>query len=382
MSKKIRVAVVGVGNCASSLIQGVDYYRKNAVDNLCGIAFKDVGGYSPTDIEFTLAYDVDQRKVGLPLGQAILAGPNCARVFHTDITDNPVVKMGRVLDGISDHMKDYHSDINFKVDHTMTQATKSSVIDDLITNNVDVMLNYLPVGSQEATEFYMECALAAKVAVVNCIPIFIASDPVWEKKFRMAGIPIIGDDMRSQFGASVVSQILQELAYDRGCRVKFHQQINIGGNTDFANMMNPERIKSKKTSKENVIRSQNDLRNIPVEKDSLYAGPSNFLPYLKDNKVAYFRLELEGFGGAPISFDAKLSVQDSENSAGVVIDAIRFLKVAQEMGITGALRGPSAFTQKTPPQQMMFKEANYECEMLAKRKYTEVTKKQVKKYND
>ena len=382
MSKKIRVAVVGVGNCASSLIQGVDFYRTREIDNLCGIAFKDVGGYSPTDIEFVLAYDVDERKVGLPLGKAIFSQPNCARVFHTEITNNPVVKMGRVLDGISDHMKDYHSDINFKVNYGIVQATKASVIDDLIENKVDVLLNYLPVGSQEATEFYMDAALAAKVAVVNCIPIFIASDPVWEKKFKDAGVPIIGDDMRSQFGASVVSQILQELAYDRGCRVKFHQQINIGGNTDFANMMNPERIKSKKTSKENVIRSQNDLRNIPVEKDSLYAGPSNFLPYLKDNKVAYFNLQLEGFGGAPITFDAKLSVQDSENSAGVVIDAIRFLRVAQELGITGALRGPSAFTQKTPPRQMMFKEANYECEMLAKRKFTETTKKQIKKYND
>jgi len=199
------------------------------------------------------------------------------------------------------------------------------------------------------------------------------------EKFIQANLPLIGDDMRSQVGASVVSQVMQELAYDRGCRVKFHQQINVGGNTDFANMMNPKRIISKKTSKENVIRAQNDLRDIEVEKDSLFAGPSNFIPYLQDKKVAYFRIELEAFGGAPINIDIKLEVQDSENSAGVVIDAIRYITVAREMGIVGALRGPSALTQKTPPQQMKFKDAQYECEQMAKREYTQITWEMAKK---
>jgi myo-inositol-1-phosphate synthase len=197
--------------------------------------------------------------------------------------------------------------------------------------------------------------------------VFIASDPVWEKKFIDAGLPLIGDDMRSQVGASVMSQVLQELAFDRGAVVKYHQQLNVGGNSDFNNMMVQDRLASKKKSKENVIRAQNDIRGIPVDDEALFAGPSTFIPYLKDNKVAYFKIELEGFGGAPIEIDAKLSVQDSENSAGVVIDAIRYLKVAQEEGIVGALRGPSCWTQKTPPQQMMYADAKAECEAFAVR---------------
>lgn len=238
------------------------------------------------------------------------------------------------------------------------------------------MINYLPVGSQEATEFYANCALEAGVAFLNCIPVFIASDPVWEQKFIDAGLPIIGDDMRSQLGASVLSQVLQELAFDRGLDVDFHQQLNIGGNSDFNNMMVQSRLASKKKSKENVIRAQNDIRGIPVPEHSLFAGPSTYLPYLKDNKVAYFNLRLRGFGNAPIDIDVKLSVQDSENSAGVVMDAIRYLKVAKELGVVGALRGPSAWTQKTPPQQMMYADAKKECHALANRKLTASVKKQ------
>jgi myo-inositol-1-phosphate synthase len=239
------------------------------------------------------------------------------------------------------------------------------------TNKIDVLLNYLPVGSQEATEFYVEGCLEAKVPFVNCIPVFIVSDKKWEARIKKAGIPAIGDDMRSQLGASVMSQALQELFFNRGCTVQFHEQTNHGGNTDFLNMMDASRLASKKISKENVIRSQNDLRNIPVPKNGIYAGPSSYIAYHGDNKVAHFRIEAKGFGGAPLIFDARLSVQDSPNSAGVVIDAIRYVTVAREMGLVGSLRGPSAATQKTPPTQMMIDDAHKECEALAKRKLTD-----------
>lgn len=375
----IKVAIVGVGNCASSLVQGVSYYRNRKDKQVPGVMFPDIGGYRPWDIQFVAAWDVDLRKVGKPLSDAIFAKPNCCRFFNRDLSDdvhNTIVQKGPVYDGVSHHMRSFHEDINFLVDATPGQS-RPEIIRQLRELRVDVILNYLPVGSEQATRFWMDIALEAKVAVVNCIPVFVASNENWETKFIAAGLPIIGDDMRSQIGASILSQVLQELAYDRGARVKFHQQLNVGGNTDFANMMNPDRIISKKTSKENVIRSQNDIRNIPVEKDSLFAGPSSFIPYLKDTKVAYFNIQLESFGGAEINLDIKLEVQDSENSAGVVIDAIRFLQVAREMGIVGALRGPSAFTQKTPPEQMMYRDALYECQALARRELTDITRKQV-----
>lgn len=373
--RKINVAIVGVGNCASALVQGVNYYREHNGQDIPGIMFPNIGGYTVQDLNFVAAWDVDARKVGLPLNEAIFAEPNCCRVFQTNISDDCIVNMGSTLDGISDHMLTFHKKIHFQVADN-TDALLDDVVKTLTESKADILLNYLPVGSQLATEFYMNAAIKAGVAVVNCIPVFIASDPVWEQKFIDAKLPIIGDDMRSQVGASVLSQVLQELAYDRGCKVNFHQQLNVGGNSDFANMMNAERIVSKRISKENVIRSQNDLRNIEVAEDSLYAGPSSFVPYLKDNKVAYIRMELEAFGGANIEIDVKLSVQDSENSAGVVLDAVRYLQVAKEMGIVGSLRGPSAWTQKTPPEQMMYRDSLLECEMLARREYTELTCKQ------
>jgi myo-inositol-1-phosphate synthase len=376
--QKIKVALVGVGNCASSLVQGVSYYSMKQESNIPGIMFPDIGGYKPWDIEFVAAWDVDCRKVGEQLRDAIFASPNCCRFFHWEIDDNCIVRKGPVLDGVAPHMLDYHENIHFELDDSPNDDLEE-VKCILREREVDVVLNYLPVGSKLATDFWVRACVQARVPLVNCIPEFIASDPVYERMFVEAGIPIIGDDMRSQVGASVLSQVLQELAFDRGCHVKFHQQINVGGNTDFANMMDNKRIRSKKISKENVIRSQNDIRGIEAPKDSIYAGPSSFIPYLKDNKVAYIRMELEGFGGAPIEIDCKLSVQDSENSAGIVIDAIRYLKVAHEMGISGALRGPSAWTQKTPPQQMQYRDAMEECKALAERRYTECTINQVKK---
>ena len=284
-----------------------------------------------------------------------------------------------VLDGVSAHMLDYEKypqDTTFVVDN---ETPEVDVVKVLKETKADILIDYMPVGSEEAVKFYAQCAIDAGVAFCNCIPVFIASDPEWEQKFIDAGLPIIGDDMKSQFGASILSQMLQELAFARGHKVKCHIQENVGGNTDFMNMLNQNRLKSKKISKENVIRCQNDIRGIPVGDSFLFAGPSNYMAYYKDNKIANFHLELEGFGGSPVTFDARLSVIDSPNSAGVVIDAIRYLKVARELGICGSLRGASAFTQKTPPQPMTFEAAEFECRELAARRLTDMTRGQVKK---
>lgn len=389
MKKHINVAIVGVGNCAKSLIEGTAKYSYDEEAN--GLAFPDIGGYTCENIRFVLAYDVDSRKVGLPLYEAIYQEPNCAMhlLFEENVSaysdrlmyitdhvqcESNKVKMGNILDGVASHMESIaDKEKTFVVSHGEKQPTKDEIVRDLLEREVDVMLIYLPVGSSEATKFYVECALEAKVPFVNCIPEFIVSDPQWQKKIVEAGIPAIGDDMRSQLGASVMSQALQELFFNRGMKIKFHSQTNEGGNTDFLNMMDQSRLKSKKISKENVIRSQNDIRGIPVPKDGIYAGPSAYIPYLGDNKVAHFRIEAEGFGGAPITFDARLSVQDSPNSAGVVIDAIRYLQVAREMGMVGALFGASAATQKTPPEQMMIDDAYQECKALSERKWTDMT---------
>lgn len=362
-NQQIKVAVIGVGNCFSALYQGFAYYAHNAGKDIPGLMFPDIGGYAATDITVVAAFDVDKRKVGKPLSEAIFAKPNCARVFMPKVPTGPIVQMGPVLDGVSDYMLEQPEDESFRI----SNAKPVDIVQVLKDSQADILINYLPVGSQAATEFYAQAAIDANVAFLNCIPVFIASNPAWEKKFVKAKLPIIGDDMRSAFGASILSQVLQELAFDRGFVVDFHQQINIGGNTDFNNMMVQSRLESKKKSKENVIRAQNELRGIPVAKNSLFAGPSTYLPYLEDNKVAYFNLRLRGFGDAPVNLDIKLSVQDSENSAGVVIDAIRYLKVARELGIVGALRGPSAWTQKTPPQQMTYSDAKAACEAFANR---------------
>lgn len=379
MKNEIRVAIVGLGNCAKSLIEGVALYSHT--DQTDGLAFADIGGYKASHLKFVLAYDVDTRKVGRPLQLAKNGKPNCAMDIlegHPEadfwlknvIEGKCEVKRGKLLDGVAPHMLEHDADESFRVTKD-PEPTIEDVVRDLRENKVDVLLNYLPVGSEEATRFYVKACLEAKVPFVNCIPVFIVSDPFWEEKLKEAGIPAIGDDMRSQLGASVLSQALQELFFNRGMTVQFHSQTNHGGNTDFLNMMDQSRLASKKISKENVIRSQNDLRNIPVPKNGIYAGPSSYIAFHGDNKVAHFRIESKGFGGAPVVFDARLSVQDSPNSAGVVIDAIRYLQVAREMGLVGSLRGPSAATQKTPPSQMMIQDAFAECKALANRQYTD-----------
>jgi len=387
----IKVAIIGAGNCAKSLVEGVQYYTENP-NNITGMMKSDIGGYLAENIEFVCGFDIDERKVNLPLGEALKQKPNCSWNIVETITSTVPVYEAPVIDGYAALMDNYPETNRFLVDEKLRNSTdmnrtpwtprkdrewKDSVIAKLKEHQVEVLVNYLPVGSQKTTEFWAEICLETGISFVNCIPVFIASDPVWEKRFIDAGIPIIGDDMRSQFGASILSQMLQELAFERGHHVKAHIQRNVGGNTDFLNMEDKTRLASKKISKENVIRAQNEIRGISTEDSFLHAGPSEYIHFYGDNKVANFRLELEGFGGAPVTFDAQLSVQDSPNSAGVVIDAIRYLKVARELGVVGALRGPSAFTQKTPPDQMMFADAVYECTELANRRLTNSTRAQL-----
>ncbi|MGG7660931.1 inositol-3-phosphate synthase [Dyadobacter sp. BHUBP1] len=393
INQKIKVAIVGVGNCASSLVQGVEYYTRYS-EKTSGLMADNIGGYRAENIEFVCGFEVDERKIGLKLKDAIFTKPNCAIELYTDITTEAPIYRSPVLDGVSPQMLAYPADNRFVVkeelketdlltsgesyNEALTATIRQEIIAHLRAHEAEVLINYLPVGSQLATEFYAEICLELGISLVNCIPVFIASDPEWEQKFIDAGIPLIGDDMRSQFGASILSQMLQELAFERGHHVKAHIQRNVGGNTDFLNMEDKNRLKSKKISKENVIRAQNDIRGISTANSFLHAGPSEYIAFYGDNKVANFRLELEGFMGSPVTLDAQLSVQDSPNSAGVVIDAIRYVYVAREMGLVGALRGPSAATQKTPPQQMMFADATYECHALAKRELTASTRKQLK----
>lgn len=382
--EKIRVGIIGMGNCAKSLVEGVQYYSDKKKSSE-GVMKFNIGGYEPKDIEFVMGFDIDERKIGQPFSVALKQKPNCAIDLVDKIKCDANVYLAPVLDGYATLMDNYPKENRFFVhdgwvketmtgskgfDKQIVALSRWDIVKNLKKNNIDVLINYLPVGSQVATEFWADICLETGISFVNCIPVFIASNPEWEKKFVKAKIPIIGDDMRSQFGASILSQMLQELAFERGHKVKCHIQRNVGGNTDFLNMEDKTRLKSKKTSKENVIRAQNDIRGISTKGSFLHAGPSEYIPYYGDNKVANFRLELEGFGGSPVILDAQLSVQDSPNSAGVVIDAIRYIKVARELGLVGSLRGPSAFTQKTPPTQMRFSDAVDECNALANREIT------------
>lgn len=388
---KIKVGIIGTGNCAKSLVEGVQFYTENT-NNVTGMMKSDIGGYKAENIEFVCGFEIDERKVNQTLGVALKQKPNCAYDIVDVITSTAPVYEAPVIDGYAALMDNYPESNRFLVDEKLRNSTdknrtdwtprksrewKDQIIAKLKEHEVEVLVNYLPVGSQKTTEFWAEICLETGISFVNCIPVFIASDPAWEQRFIDAGIPLIGDDMRSQFGASILSQMLQELAFERGHHVKAHIQRNVGGNTDFLNMEDKSRLASKKISKENVIRAQNEIRGISTEDSFLHAGPSEYISFYGDNKVANFRLELEGFGGAPVLFDAQLSVQDSPNSAGVVIDAIRYLKVARELGVVGALRGPSAFTQKTPPDQMMFSDAVYECTELAARRLTDSTRNQL-----
>ena len=344
----IRIAVVGIGNCASSLVQGLEHYREGTND-VIGLMHWEVGGYRPSDVKVVAAWDVDSRKVGKDVAEAIFAKPNCTAVFAANVpATGTVVRMGKVLDGVADHMADFKEDRTFIVAND-AQPSKEDVIAELKRTGADVLMNYLPVGSQEATEFYAECALEAGVAFVNNIPVFIASNPEWAKRFEDAGVPIIGDDIKAQLGATIVHRVLTDLFAKRGVKLERTYQLNTGGNTDFLNMSNHRRLASKKISKTEAVQSVAAER---LDDDNVHIGPSDYVPWQNDNKVCFLRMEGTMFGGVPMNLELRLSVEDSPNSAGVAIDMIRCAKIARDRGIAGVIDPASAYFCKHPRTQM------------------------------
>ncbi|MFQ5464429.1 MAG: inositol-3-phosphate synthase [Thermodesulfobacteriota bacterium] len=343
---EVRLAIAGVGNCASALLQGIDYYRARPGAEVSGVLFEEIGGYRLSDIRPVVAFDVDRRKVGRPLSEAVFALPNCTEVFQKELTDYGVtVRMGPVKDGVADHMAGYPDDAAFRV----ADAEPVDVSEALKESGAEVMVCYLPVGSEEAVRYYAEACLEAGVAFVNCMPVFISSDPGWGERFRARGVPIVGDDIKSQVGATVVHRALARLMGDRGVTLKRTYQLNTGGNTDFLNMLEQKRLKSKRLSKTESVQSQ---LSPPLPPGSIHIGPSDYVAWQKDNKVCFVRMEWEGFGGVPMNMELRMSVEDSPNSAGVAIDAIRCAKLAIERGISGPLKEVSAFYMKHPPEQM------------------------------
>ena len=341
----IRLAIVGVGNCASSLIQGLYYYRDGR--DLCsaGLLHPQIGPYRLEDIEVVAAFDVDRRKVGRDVSEAIFAPPNCTTVFCRHVPKlNVTVQMGHVLDGVPDHMADYPEARAFRV----ADAKAVDVVKVLKESGADVLINYLPVGSEAAARFYAEAALEASCGMVNCIPVFIASDPHWAKRFRERRLPIVGDDVKSQLGATITHRVLTKLFHDRGVKLERTYQLNTAGNTDFLNMLNRSRLKSKKISKTEAVQSQLPE---PLPAENIHIGPSDFIRWQDDNKVCFIRMEGRQFGDVPFNLELRLSVEDSPNSAGVAVDAIRCCQLAKDRGLGGPLTAISAFTMKHPPQQ-------------------------------
>ncbi len=353
--KKIKIAIVGIGNCASALVQGIHYYRGANLENAIGLMHGVLGGYRPEDIEVVAAYDVDRRKVGQDLNRAVFAEPNCAQLFCADLPEAGLqVKMGRTLDGVSAHMADYGEGRTF-LPADAPEPDKADVVRELKETEADVLVNYLPVGSEQATRFYAECALEAGTAFINNIPVFIASDPVWARRFEEKNIPIIGDDIKSQLGATITHRVLTDLFKKRGVKLDRTYQLNTGGNTDFLNMINRDRLASKKISKTEAVQS---VTEEPLSNENIHIGPSDYVPWQKDNKVCFIRMEGRIFGNVPINLEMRLSVEDSPNSAGVAIDTIRCAKLALDRNAGGVLCGPSAYFCKHPLMQFTDDEAH------------------------
>jgi len=347
---KIRVAIAGVGNCASSLIQGLEYYKNHAFsenNKHIGLMHYDLAGYLPQNIEVVAAFDIDQRKVGRPLNEAIFAEPNCTKTIVNPIksNNNVRVQMGKVLDGLSPHMKDYPSNRTFIV--AKDKACDVSKV--LRDSEAEILINYMPVGSQEAAEFYASCCLEEGISFINCMPVFIASNEKWAERFQRRGIPLVGDDIKSQVGATIIHRTLTKLMLDRGAAVDRTYQLNVGGNTDFLNMLNRARLKQKKISKTEAVQSNLE---VPFKEENIHIGPSDYVPWQLDNKLCFLRVEGRGFAGVPFNLELRLSVEDSPNSAGVAIDAIRCCKLARDRGTAGPLTSISAYTMKHPPIQI------------------------------
>jgi myo-inositol-1-phosphate synthase len=345
----IRIAIVGIGNCASSLVQGIAYYDDARREGAVGLMHWEVGGYRPRDLHVVAAFDIDRRKVGRDVAEAIFAPPNCTKVFCPDVPKLGVpVRMGRILDGVSEHMEAFPEHRRFEPAGGI-EADQGEVVRVLRESGAEILVNYLPVGSELATRFYVECALEAGVGVVNCIPVFIASDPVWAKRFEERGLPIVGDDIKAQFGATITHRVLTDLFRRRGVELDHTYQLNTGGNTDFLNMLNRSRLASKKESKTEAVQSVAARR---LADEDIHVGPSDYVAWQNDNKVCFLRMEGRLFGDVPMHLELRLSVEDSPNSAGVSIDAIRCCKLALDRGQAGVLDAPSSYFMKHPPVQI------------------------------
>jgi myo-inositol-1-phosphate synthase len=351
---KIKVAIVGIGNCASSLIQGIEYYKGKEAKEVVGLMHWEIGSFKPYDIEVVAAFDIDRRKVGKDVAEAIFEKPNCTTVFCGHVPSTGVkVRMGLIMDGFPWHMKEYELSRTFVL-ADQQEATEKQVVEVLKESGAEILLNYLPVGSEEATRFYAECALQAGVGFINNIPVFIASDPVWARRFKEKNIPIIGDDIKAQLGATITHRALVDLFKKRGVRLERTYQLNTGGNTDFLNMLDRSRVASKKKSKTEAVQAVTAERLLD---ENLHVGPSDYVPWQDDNKVCFIRMEGKLFGDVPMNLELRLSVEDSPNSAGVVIDAIRCMKLALDQGKGGLLVGASAYFCKHPPVQFTDEEA-------------------------
>jgi myo-inositol-1-phosphate synthase len=353
---KVRVAIIGVGNCANSLLQGVEYYKNaDAGDFVPGLMHVDLGGYHISDIEFVAAFDVVKGKVGKDLAEAMWAFPNDTIKFCDVPKTGIKVSRGMTHDGLGKYL----SQIVEKA-----PGPTDDVVGILKETQADVVVNYLPVGSEEAVKWYTELILNAGCAMVNCMPVFIAREPYWQGRFAEAGVPIIGDDIKSQVGATITHRVLTSLFRERGVRLERTMQLNVGGNSDFLNMLERERLESKKISKTNAVISMLDY---DMGAKNVHVGPSDYVPWLTDRKWAYIRMEGRSFGDVPLNVELKLEVWDSPNSAGIVIDAVRLAKLALDHGVSGALEGPSSYLMKSPPKQIVDDEARELTEEFIKR---------------
>ncbi len=343
-ANKVRVAIIGIGNCASSLVQGVYYYRNASEKTFVpGLMHVNLGGIHINNIEFSAAFDINKTKVGKDLSKAIWAKPNNTTAFFKDVPNLGVkVHRGMTHDGLGKYLKEIIK---------KAPGPTDDVTGILKDTGTDVVVNYLPVGSEMATKWYVEHILEAGCALVNCIPVFIAREKYWQKRFRERGLPIIGDDIKSQVGATILHRTLTNLFLDRGMPIDHTYQLNTGGNTDFLNMLERGRLASKKESKTNAVKSQIERRGQKIDENDIHVGPSDYVSWQKDNKICYLRIEGRHFGDVPMNIECRLSVEDSPNSAGIVIDAVRIAKLALNAGISGTLKGPSAFLMKSPPVQ-------------------------------
>jgi myo-inositol-1-phosphate synthase len=358
----VNVAIVGVGNCASALVQGIAHYSNGGANEQIGLSHWDLGGYRPKDLKIVAAWDIDRRKVGRDVAEAIFARPNCTTVFCDHVPETGTrVRMGKLLDGIADHMANFPEERTFLLANGEREPSKEEVVDVLRDTRADVMVNYLPVGSQQAAEFYAECALEARVALVNCIPVFIASDTAWAKRFEEAGVAVIGDDIKSQLGATIVHRVLTDLFRKRGVKLDRTYQLNTGGNTDFLNMLERARLVSKKISKTEAVQSVAEHR---LDPEQIHVGPSDYVAWQNDNKVCFLRMEGELFGGVPMNVELRLSVEDSPNSAGVAIDLIRCARVAKDRGMAGTIHPAASAFCKHPPRQLPDDEAFVQLEQF------------------